>query len=49
VLNLEELAATLHSREYAGLLLNKEILAQETHLSVVAGAFSKGIRAIFAE
>ena len=49
VLNVEELAALLHSRKYSGLLMNKEILPQETHLSVVAGAFSKGIRAIFAD
>ena len=47
VSSLHKLTGILQSREYKGLELTKVILADETHLSVVGSAFTKGIRAVF--
>jgi hypothetical protein len=45
--NLENLEHILRARGYAGLEMSATIFQNETHLSVLPGALSRGIRAIY--
>jgi hypothetical protein len=47
VTNMRMLAKTMQDRGYEGLELKSHIFDDETHLSVVPAAISKGLRAVF--
>jgi predicted alpha/beta superfamily hydrolase len=47
VSNLKEFYQRLEDRNYAGLEMEMVVLEEETHHSVVPGAFSKGLRSVF--
>jgi predicted alpha/beta superfamily hydrolase len=47
VSNLEEFHANLESRNYDGLEIEMVIMEDETHGSVISGAFSRGFRVVF--
>jgi hypothetical protein len=47
VANLDELEQILRGRAYAGLDMSVVFFDNETHLSVLPGALSRGIRAIY--
>ena len=48
-LPLQELHERLLAREYPGLALTFEVLANETHGSAANPAFQRGLKAVFAE
>lgn len=45
--NVEDVSATLNQRAYKGLDLTTHIFEGETHLSVIPGTFSRGLREVF--
>jgi predicted alpha/beta superfamily hydrolase len=45
--DLKKLSAVLNSREYRGLQLTERIFEDETHLSVIPFAFSRGMRVLY--
>jgi hypothetical protein len=47
VTNMQMLAKQLHSRNYNGLELSTHIFDNETHLSVIPGTMSRGLRTVF--
>ena len=47
VSNLARMDAALRSRRYPGLRLTHHVFAEETHMSVLPGALSRGLRAVF--
>ena len=49
VSNLERMHATLLSRRYAGLRLEQQVFAGETHISVYPAAFCRALRSLFGE
>ncbi|MFK0403822.1 alpha/beta hydrolase-fold protein [Microbacterium sp. NPDC090225] len=46
--DMTNFARTLHGRHYDGLELGATVFADETHLSVIGAAFSRGLRFIYA-
>lgn len=47
--NVEEVRDILSSRDYLGLDLKMHVFEGETHLSVIPGTFSRGLREVFSE
>jgi hypothetical protein len=47
VTNVDDLTTRLQRRGYPGLRLTTQVLEDETHFSVIASTFSRGLRAVF--
>ena len=45
--DMQELAAKLESRNYAGLFLKTFVFEGETHISIIPAAYSRGLRSVF--